>query len=239
MILHNTTTGEGEPIVLIHSGGMTSLTEFEEQTEYLSARNFKVIRPDLRGHGKSNGKIDDYFTDCVKDLKDTLDSLNVEKCHIAGVSLGGIAALLLAKAYPNKVKSLTFSGVFPVRPNNWSEMLREEAANYEQLFNNEEAVSYLNEIHEDNDWKTLLKSFSDEDFYPFEQTGEVSQLAMPTLYMVGEQQDLEVSAAITYKQFNPKIHTSVIPLAGHLVHREQPDLYSRTLYAFIKEIESS
>ncbi|MFD2045293.1 alpha/beta fold hydrolase [Ornithinibacillus salinisoli] len=233
MILHTNICGDGDPLILIHSGGMTGLTEFQEQNEYFSTRNFKVIRPDLRGHGKSVGKIDNYFTNCVTDLNDTLEFLKVEKCHIAGVSLGGITALLFAKSFPNKVKSLSFSGVFPVEPNNWAELLREEAEHYEHLFNNKEAVSFLNEIHGKNDWKTLLQSFNDDDFYPFDKTGDVSSLNIPTLCIVGEKQKLEVSAAITYKRLNSNINISVVPFAGHLVHRDQPDLYSQILGTFL------
>lgn len=233
MILHTNITGAGEPIVFIHSGGMTGLTEYQEQSKYFSAKNYKVIRPDLRGHGKSLGKIDNYFSLCVKDLKDTLESFNVEKCHIGGVSIGGVAALLFAKAHPNKVKSLSFSGIFPVEPDNWTELSREEAESYEQLFNNEEAVSFLNEIHGENDWKSLLQSFNNDDFYPFDETGDVSNIKIPTLCIVGEKQEIEISAAITYKQLNSNINISVIPFAGHLVHREQPHLYSQTLHTFL------
>lgn len=236
MILHTNITGEGEPLVLIHSGGMTGLTEYEEQANFFSSKNFKVIRPDLRGHGKSKGKIDRYFSRCIEDMKDTLDYLNVEKCHIAGVSLGGVVALLFAKAYPNKVKSLSFSGIFPSQPDNWNEMLKEEAEHYEQLFNNQEVVTFLNKIHEENDWKRLLRSFNHDDFYPFDHTGDVAGLNVPTLCMVGEQQTLEVSAAITYKQLNADINIAVIPFAGHLVHREQPELYSQILYTWVNFI---
>lgn len=48
MILHTHISGEGEPIVLLHSGGMTGLVEFEEQVEFLKEKNYQVIRPDLR-----------------------------------------------------------------------------------------------------------------------------------------------------------------------------------------------
>lgn len=58
LILHTTINGEGEPLVLIHSGGMTGQTEYEEQSDYFATNNYKVIRPDLRGHGKSNGSIE-------------------------------------------------------------------------------------------------------------------------------------------------------------------------------------
>ncbi|MGD7053399.1 alpha/beta fold hydrolase [Sutcliffiella horikoshii] len=234
MILHTNISGEGEPLILMHSGGMSGLTEYQEQGEYFSTRNFKVIRPDLRGHGRSVGKIDNYFERCVNDLKDTLESLDIQKCNIAGVSIGGVVALLFAKKYPDKVIHLSFSGVFPAEPENWKESTKEEAAHYEQLFNNEEAVSFLNEIHGENDWKALLQSFNNEDFYPFDKTGDVSDLEIPILCIVGEEQEVEVSAAITYKQLNPNINISVIPFAGHLVHREQPDLYSLTLCTFLQ-----
>ena len=60
MILHAHISGEGEPIVLLHSGGMTGLVEYEEQAKTFGEQNYQVIRPDLRGHGKS-GDIGELF----------------------------------------------------------------------------------------------------------------------------------------------------------------------------------
>lgn len=34
MILNTYISGKGEPILLVHSGGMTGLTEYEEQKDY-------------------------------------------------------------------------------------------------------------------------------------------------------------------------------------------------------------
>ena len=237
MILHTSISGEGFPLVLIHSGGMTGLTEYEEQSVFFSQRNFKVIRPDLRGHGHSGGPIDQYFSHCTEDLHDTLEALKIEKCHIAGVSIGGIAALLFAKKYPDNVASLTFSGIFPIEPANWEELSKQEADHYEQLFKNEEVVSIMDEIHGKNDWKALLRSFQEDDYYPFNETGDVSDLRVPTLCLFGEAEENERSAAMAYKQLKPDIHVSIIPFAGHLVHRDQPDLYSQTLYTFIESLD--
>lgn len=89
MILHTHISGEGEPIVLLHSGGMTGLVEFEEQVEFFTEKQYKVIRPDLRGHGESGGTLDNYFLCSADDLNDTLEHLQINRCHIAGVSLGG------------------------------------------------------------------------------------------------------------------------------------------------------
>lgn len=236
MILHTTISGRGEPLVLIHSGGMTGNVEYEEQSQCFSTRDYQVIRLDLRGHGKSVGELDHYFSHCAKDINDTLENLNITQCHIAGVSLGGIVALLFAKEYPNKVKSLCFSGIFPKEPDNWDELSKEEASSYEQLSTNREAVHFLNEIHGDNDWKALLSLFTSEHFYLFNETSEVSSIKIPTIYMVGEKQEIEVSAALTFKQLNQEFHISIIPFAGHLVHRDQPELYSQILHAFLKRI---
>lgn len=236
MILHTTIIGEGEPLVLIHSGGLTGNTEYEEQSEFFTSRGYQVIRPDLRGHGKSVGGLDHYFCHCPQDINETLEHLNITQCHIAGVSLGGIAALLFAKAYPHKVISLAFSGIFPREPDNWAELSKAEAESHEKLLNNKEAVQYLNEIHSKNDWKSLFRFFNSKHFYPFKEIGEVSSIKIPTICIYGEKQAIEVSAAMMYKELNQKFNISIIPFAGHLVHRDQPELYSETLYTFLKNI---
>ncbi|WP_433958148.1 alpha/beta fold hydrolase [Cytobacillus horneckiae] len=238
MILHTEINGNGQPIVLIHSGGMTGETEYIEQSQYFEKRNYMVIRPDLRGHGQSVGSLQNYHTKLAEDLKETLDSLHIDKCHIAGVSLGGQAALLYAKKYPDRVKSLTFSGIFPVQPDNWAEILTEDARRFEEsFFSNKEAVSYLNQIHGDNDWISLLRSFHEQD-YPFHETGDVKEIQLPTMCIAGGDVDREFEAALKYKELNQRINMAIIPFAGHLVHRDQPQIYSSTLEAFLKQVES-
>lgn len=235
MILHTEIDGQGVPLVLIHSGGMTSTTEYNEQSSFFSRKNYQVIRPDLRGHGQSISAIDDYFKRTVEDLKETMDHLMIDQFHVAGVSIGGVVALLYAQKYPERILTLTFSGVSPKKPKNWDELLEEERLHFEKLFNDPEISKVLDEMHGENDWRELLQMFNHKDFYPHEQTGDVAGLSIPTLYMVGEEQDLEVSAANTYKELNPDIHIAVLPFAGHLVHREQPALYSQLLLNFMEK----
>lgn len=235
MILHTEITGEGHPLVLIHSGGMSGASEYEEQRDFFAAKGFQVIRPDLRGHGKSVGPLDDYFGHCTEDIMDTLEHLNIESCHLAGVSLGGIAALLFAKKYPHKVKTITFSGIFPEKPENWEELTQQEAAHHEVLFKREEVIEYMNQMHGENDWRAMLASWHQEDFYPFEETGSVEELSIPAMCLVGGESSLEFEAAGCYRKRNEAIQISVIPFAGHLVHRDQPRLYSETLYVFLQQ----
>ncbi len=54
------------------------------------------------------------------------------------------------------------------------------------------------------------------------KTGDVANLQIPTLCIVGGDSEDEVTAATTFKQLNKNIHIAVIPFAGHLVHNDQP-----------------
>ncbi|HFK1452671.1 alpha/beta fold hydrolase [Bacillus pacificus] len=237
MILHTHISGEGEPIILLHSGGMTGLVEYEEQAALFGEQNYQAIRPDLRGHGRSGGTLENYFLRSVKDLRDTLEHLQIDRCHIAGVSLGGLVALLFAKKYPEKVRTLTFSGIFPVKRDNWEESLEYEAKCHQQLMKNEEVVTYMNQIHEKSDWKALLESWQVKDWYPFDETGDVVNLQIPTLCIAGGDSEDEVTAATTFKQLNGNIHIAVIPFAGHLVHNDQPKIYSDILSNFLQNAQ--
>ncbi|HDR5105801.1 TPA: alpha/beta hydrolase, partial [Bacillus anthracis] len=47
----------------------------------------------------------------------------------------------------------------------------------------------------------------------------------------------EVVAATTFKQLNANIHIAVIPFAGHLVHNDQPEIYSDILSNFLQNAQ--
>jgi 3-oxoadipate enol-lactonase/4-carboxymuconolactone decarboxylase len=93
------------PVVLLHSLG-TNAHVWDAQAAEL-ARAFRVIRPDLRGHGLTGCTPGPYsmalFAD---DLAGLLDALGVERAHIGGISIGGLIAQAFAAAYPERAASL-------------------------------------------------------------------------------------------------------------------------------------
>ncbi len=52
----------------------------------------------------------------------------------------------------------------------------------------------MNQIHEKSDWKTLLESWQVKDWYPFDETGDVANLQIPTLCIVGGDSEDEVGS---------------------------------------------
>ncbi len=102
----------GPPVVLIH-GHSVDLRLWDEQVPALTAAGYRVIRYDVRGHGRSTAPPTGSgytWENYAADLHDLLDQVNVEAAHIVGLSMGGGIALqfaLSASGGPARVLSLT------------------------------------------------------------------------------------------------------------------------------------
>lgn len=104
-ILHYTESGQGEPLVLLHSGGMSG-AEWTPQIP-LFARHFRVIAPDHLGHGGSPMMAEKLAVrDMGRAVLELLDELRLPKAHLVGSSLGGAVALWLAIHHPERVDKL-------------------------------------------------------------------------------------------------------------------------------------
>lgn len=91
--------GAGPVIVLLHAGG-SDHTMWDAQARTFT-RGFRVIRYDLRGHGRSTARMGPF--DTVDDLRRVLDHLGVERARVVGVSMGAGVALNAALQMPDRV----------------------------------------------------------------------------------------------------------------------------------------
>lgn len=235
MILHTELKGSGEALVFLHSGLQTAATDFLPQLN-MFMNDYRIISPDLRGHGKSvNVDISNFFEDAADDLAETLDDLDLQTSHIVGASLGALVALYFAKRYPDKLKSLTISGVTKRMPENWREMHQEDVKMQAQLMSSEEAVTYFNALH-GPDWSRFIEMGRSEEWYPFHETGDLAGITAPILAIAGEDSPHEVKSLMEYRAEFKNVHIATIPFAGHLVHAEQPEVYSKVLELFLKKL---
>lgn len=95
--------GQGRTVVLIH-GFSLDCRMWDDQFEPF-ARDYHVIRYDLRGFGRSAPATEDPF-DPVQDLKALLEFLNVDRATVVGLSLGGSVAIDFALACPAATDAL-------------------------------------------------------------------------------------------------------------------------------------
>ncbi len=96
--------GKGEAILLLHAG-LQDHTMWKEQVKALSAQ-YEVITADLPYHGKTMGSDTTLLVaDMIKIL---LDSLQLQKVSVAGLSMGGSVAQDFIIAYPSRVNKAIF-----------------------------------------------------------------------------------------------------------------------------------
>jgi 3-oxoadipate enol-lactonase len=92
-------------LVLLDSLG-SSLEMWDPQVDPL-ARDYRVVRFDLRGHGRSPSPRGPYeIADLGADVLALMDRLAIDRAHLCGLSLGGMIALWLAQAVPQRVDRL-------------------------------------------------------------------------------------------------------------------------------------
>lgn len=111
-ILHYDVEGTGYPIVLI--AGLNSDNTFWHYVSTELKKYFYVIKPDNRGVGKTKIHDSECTTEIMaEDIKDLLESLNIDQAHIIGHSLGGCIAQQFAIKYPHKVNKLILCACMP------------------------------------------------------------------------------------------------------------------------------
>jgi len=97
--------GRGPVLLLIH-GMFGDHLDWEPVLEPL-ARHQRVLAVDLPGFGESDKPDRAYTTEFfVAALVDLLDRLQIERATVVGHSFGGIVALQMARAQPERVKRL-------------------------------------------------------------------------------------------------------------------------------------
>lgn len=95
-------------VVLIQHGWGRSSKFFYHWVPGL-ARDYRVLRRDMRGHGQSDdGPASDWsIENLIEDIRGFLDELGVAKIHYIGESAGGVLGAAFAAKYPERVLSLT------------------------------------------------------------------------------------------------------------------------------------
>lgn len=105
--LHVEDTGTGAPVVLIHSSGLSG-RQWRRLAGELTARNLRAIVPDLSGHGQSAPWAEPTpFAFAIDVARLVAIVRALDGAHVIGHSYGGLLALHVALAAPDRVRSLT------------------------------------------------------------------------------------------------------------------------------------
>lgn len=97
--------GEGTPVLFSHGAGADHVM-FDAQFEHLSARGFRVVTWDMRGHGRSTSSLPFTAARAVDDAERVVSLLELERPVLAGQSLGGNLSQELVRRHPDRYSGL-------------------------------------------------------------------------------------------------------------------------------------
>jgi pimeloyl-ACP methyl ester carboxylesterase len=103
---HFAAAGDGPPLLLLHGLGASSFSWRHNLAPL--GQHFRVLAPDLPPHGRSPAPLSgDYSLKALTaGIIGFLDRRGLSRVAVAGNSLGGSLALLLARDYPERISAL-------------------------------------------------------------------------------------------------------------------------------------
>ena len=124
--LHHVADGPADAPVLVLAGSLGSTVDMWRPQLAALARKRRVIRVDLRGHGRSPAPDGDYrVAGLADDVRALLDRLGLGRVDWCGLSLGAMVGMHMASESPERIARLVLcctSAHFP-DPTLWHDRL--------------------------------------------------------------------------------------------------------------------
>jgi len=249
--------GTGPTILLGHSY-LFDAAMWAPQLEALSA-HYHVVAPEMWGHGAS-GKMPTNTQDIAGLARQhlmLLDQLNIERCAVIGLSLGGMWGAELALMAPERISALVLMD---------TSLAAEPDISREAYFSMLTAVeqtgvipppvlatalemffsSAVDALHRD-ELTTRLRTWNSarliDSVVPLgrmtfgrrEALADLGKLTMPTLVATGADDKARPVAEGRAMAEQIGCRFSLIPDAGHIANLEAPDYVTQMLYDFLAE----
>lgn len=250
MIVHHEIAGPADapPLLLSNSLGST-LAMWDPQAAAL-ADEFRVIRYDLRGHGRSPVPDGPYALDDLgADALALLDSLEIERAHLAGVSLGGMLSMWLAIHAPDRVDHLMpcFTSAQLGPPEGWAERAALVRRKGTQAVAPSVVERWLTPAYRDahpdevSRLRAMIASTPDEGYAGccaviehMDLRGELDRIRAPTLVVAGAGDPAtppehgELIASLV-----PGARLEVLDPGAHLANLERPEAFTALMRDFL------
>lgn len=246
--MHYVAEGRGVPLLLIHGLGGSSM-DWEAQTAEFSKR-YRVLAPDLRGHGQSDKPAGAYsMAMFAVDMAALLRSEGVSQAHVVGLSLGGGVAFQLALDHPRLVKSLTIvnSGPHAIMETFAAKFAIQLRFVIIRLF----GLQKLGEIvakklfaGQDALRQTFIERFRVNQPGPYQASlrafigwsvmNRLDEIRCPFLALTADQDYTPVAYKQNYVSKIQGAQLVVVPDSHHALPMEKPAAFNRALTAFLE-----
>ncbi len=257
--------GVGTPIVFVHEFGGDHRA-WEPQMNFF-ARRHRCVTFAARGYPPSDvpSAVDAYSQAiAVTDILAVMDHLGIEKAHVVGLSMGGFATAHFGLVAPERALSLVIAGAGYGAEKQFEDYFRgvslDVADNFEKktarVFAETYALGASRVQFQNKDprgWRAFADRLAEHSdlgaantmrgvqarrpsLYDLE--AEFAKMPVPTLVMVGDEDDHCLQPGIFLKKTIPACGLAVLPKTGHTLNIEEPELFNTHLREFIAMVEA-
>ena len=257
--------GVGTPIVFVHEFGGDHRA-WEPQMNFF-ARRHRCVTFAARGYPPSDvpTAVDAYSQAiAVTDILAVMDHLGIDEAHVVGLSMGGFATAHFGLVAPERALSLTVAGAGYGAEKAFEDYFRgvslDVADNFEtktaRVFAETYALGASRVQYQNKDprgWRAFADRLAEHSdlgaantmrgvqarrpsLYDLE--AEFAKMPVPTLVMVGDEDDHCLQPGIFLKKTIPACGLAVLPKTGHTLNLEEPELFNTLLREFIAMVEA-
>lgn len=245
-----------EWVVFVHGAGGSSSIWFKQIKAY--RQHFNLLLIDLRGHGKSGQLIKELiakrytFQSVSQDILRVMDHVKVDTAHFVAMSLGTIIVRNIAEVAAKRVSSMVLGGAitrFDARSQILVRLghLSQHVIPYMWLYRlfayivmpqrsqKESRHLFIREAKKlcQNEFKRWFKLAADVN--PLMRYFTERQLAIPTLYLMGERDYMFIKPVKEMVAVHSQTRLHQIPDCGHVCNVEQPEHFNRVSIHFIQQ----
>jgi 3-oxoadipate enol-lactonase len=252
----------GAPLITFAHALSLNLRSFDDQIDAFKDQ-YRVLRLDLRGHGKTDKDGGSFsMEDLADDVVGLWDHIGVEKSHFVGSSLGAMVGLALAFDHADRLSSLTFmasQGALPperivASRANIAAMRASDATAQTTMAN--EADALMDRLLFDHDESTNPSRFTllrqilgdttlfgqaraYEAILAMNYDNRLDEICTPTLVLAGAQDNSTTPERMQmYKDGITGAQMELLQDAGHFPNLEQPNAFNATLKTFLNGLST-
>jgi pimeloyl-ACP methyl ester carboxylesterase len=263
--LHVEECGAGTPILFLHEFGGNHAS-WEPQLRHFSRRH-RCITYAARGYPPSDvpDDVERYSqARAADDAVAVLDALGIAKAHVVGLSMGGFATLHVGLRHPERALSLAVAGAGYGCEKAHEAYFRDISLEVARRFETDGARAFApiyaegaSRVQFQNKDPRGWREFADRlathadrgaaltmrgvqarrpSFWDLE--AELRALAVPTLVIVGDEDDHCLQPGLFLKSVIPACGLAVFPKTGHTLNLEEPAWFNLFLAEFLTQVEA-
>jgi len=222
------------------------------------ARQYRVLRRDMRGHGQSadpgprhTWSIDELITD----MRAFMDAIGLQQVHYVGESIGGILGVAFAARWPERLKSLTIcnspttiraageKALSGQHGNVKNALAHSGSRGWGRLLIEQKIISGKNPAHIEwvvNEWaqtpthvlQGITRTLDGADTTPL-----LPQITVPTLILAPARSPITpLSDQITMRTLIPNARIAVVEGPGHEIYVDEPEECLNALRKFLRSL---